>query len=215
MGRDRAESVGCEAVRFESFHRRPDTETPRERKGSGMSILRLSKVSITNHRPPPGAGEKSALEHNVRPGAALVRICISCGSEFDCLKSSNRRTCGKACENRERFKNIIKQEYWWKNEAGYIEGNVWIEGKRRRVKQHRWIMEKHIGRKLSRWETVHHIDGDKTNNHIRNLEILDHVQHALLHNAERKISNGWNPRPHQILQVKRRSEERRIRRESL
>ncbi|NYD88795.1 HNH endonuclease [Sphingomonas melonis] len=52
----------------------------------------------------------------------------------------------------------------------------------RNVKQHRFVMECHIGRLLSDDEDVHHIDGCKTNNVIGNLQLLTHSEHARLHN---------------------------------
>jgi hypothetical protein len=45
------------------------------------------------------------------------------------------------------------------------------------VREHRWIMEQHLGRKLESWEHVHHIDGDHLNNSIDNLEVLSNSEH--------------------------------------
>jgi hypothetical protein len=44
------------------------------------------------------------------------------------------------------------------------------------VAEHRLVMEAHIGRYLDREEHVHHRDGDKLNNQIKNLEIVTHVR---------------------------------------
>jgi len=44
--------------------------------------------------------------------------------------------------------------------------------------QHRYVMEKHIGRKLTSKEAVHHKDGDRTNNELDNLELMSRSEHA-------------------------------------
>lgn len=49
---------------------------------------------------------------------------------------------------------------------------------------HRVIMESHLGRKLTRKEVVHHIDGNRHNNSIDNLELLTQSEHASLHHPE-------------------------------
>lgn len=53
--------------------------------------------------------------------------------------------------------------------------------KRRRVREHRYVMEKYLKRKLRRNEEVHHLDGNKFNNDLSNLVVLSKVDHAKLH----------------------------------
>jgi len=52
---------------------------------------------------------------------------------------------------------------------------------RQYVKEHRYVMEQHLGRKLLHSEEVHHIDHDKLNNAIDNLQIMSASEHATLH----------------------------------
>lgn len=49
------------------------------------------------------------------------------------------------------------------------------------VLAHRVIMENHLGRILNDNEVVHHINGDKKDNNIGNLEVMDAVEHNRYH----------------------------------
>lgn len=49
------------------------------------------------------------------------------------------------------------------------------------VLAHRVIMENHLGRLLDKSEVVHHLDGNKHNNDISNLEVLTANQHTKEH----------------------------------
>ena len=56
---------------------------------------------------------------------------------------------------------------------------VRIDG--RKTKQHRIIMEAHLGRKLRSDEIVHHKDGNGQNNNINNLVLMSISAHSRLH----------------------------------
>lgn len=58
------------------------------------------------------------------------------------------------------------------------------------IYEHRYVMEKVIGRPLTRGESVHHKDGNKSNNTIENLELLSRCEHSRLHSKERAKKLG-------------------------
>ena len=71
-----------------------------------------------------------------------------------------------------------------KNHPLYIEGRiinnggyamVWNNGKR--MLEHRFVMEKHLDRKLEIREEVHYINGIKTDNRLKNLELVVKEKH--------------------------------------
>lgn len=57
---------------------------------------------------------------------------------------------------------------------------------RKSVWVHREVMEKALGRGLSPSETVHHVDGDKKNNLISNLQVMGREEHASYHAPQAK-----------------------------
>ncbi|GAH63317.1 unnamed protein product, partial [marine sediment metagenome] len=87
-------------------------------------------------------------------------------------------------------KKGLDREVWWINTRGFIEGRIHRGDTIREVKQHRWVMEQYLGRLLSPREIVHHINGDRTDNRIENLEIKTNGQHTKYHNERRVYHNA-------------------------
>jgi hypothetical protein len=61
-------------------------------------------------------------------------------------------------------------------------------GRYKTMDEHRFLMEQHLGRKLEKWEEVHHIDENTKNNSLSNLEVKfksDHVRH---HKTGKRVS---------------------------
>lgn len=53
--------------------------------------------------------------------------------------------------------------------------------------EHKLVMEKFLGRYLTKVETVHHIDGNKLNNNINNLELFNNTgEHSKFHRDKDK-----------------------------
>lgn len=76
----------------------------------------------------------------------------------------------------------------WKGGKTTSSGYIAISSKSKegyRKREHQIVMEHFLGRPLQKNEVVHHIDGDKTNNRINNLALMDVSAHARLHSLER------------------------------
>jgi hypothetical protein len=56
-----------------------------------------------------------------------------------------------------------------------------------RIREHIYLMQEKIGRQLEKDEVVHHIDGDKLNNDISNLDLCTITQHNNCHAKSEKI----------------------------
>ena len=95
---------------------------------------------------------------------------ISVGKVFCILKESNVRV---------RTKSEVKfKDARYVDNHGYVivtamgDDRKYLTNKdRNRISEHRLVMSRHLGRKLRIHETVHHINGDRQDNEINNLEL--------------------------------------------
>jgi SWI/SNF-related matrix-associated actin-dependent regulator of chromatin subfamily A-like protein 1 len=57
------------------------------------------------------------------------------------------------------------------------------------IPEHRLVMATHLGRHLTAEEVVHHRDGDRANNRLENLELMERKEHNRQHGAEHAYRN--------------------------
>ena len=55
----------------------------------------------------------------------------------------------------------------------------------RLIDEHRLVMEQHLGRRLGRFELVHHINGNKKDNRLTNLQVVTPKEHAQEHGQQK------------------------------
>ena len=118
------------------------------------------------------------------------------------VKASTGRKRSKplTSEQKENIRKGILNSSWSKNASGVTVRNGYFsitKGNNRYQNEHRLIMEEHLGRKLNKGEVVHHIDGNRLNNSLDNLQVMDAKEHSKFHalkwhkeRKERISSNG-------------------------
>ena len=120
---------------------------------------------------------------NVSGNSKIWVACIDCGKErwVGLVKGKPVTLRCKTCAFRQRGGGRrIDSE-------GYIHVRLNIKSpflsmatyKKVWVREHRLIMAQHLGRLLFNWEKVHHINGNKLDNRIENLTLIDQSSHQL------------------------------------
>lgn len=114
--------------------------------------------------------EKISKEHLGKHPSKETRLKMSLSKKGKFTRESNPRWKGGGCISH-GYILIFKPEHPLADCNG-------------RVPEHRLIMEKSIGRFLDRKEFIHHINRNKQDNRIENLQIMDSSSHAKLHSTK-------------------------------
>lgn len=101
----------------------------------------------------------------------------------DAISVHKSMICGEKSPSWKGGRKINKKGHVlvWDKHSPYADVNGY-------VLEHRKVMIEHLGRPLEDNEVVHHINGDKTDNRIENLELMDRGEHTKLHHVGSKRS---------------------------
>lgn len=109
------------------------------------------------------------------------RACLVCGVVFVPKHSKSPGLyCSHECRGlADRKERVERNGYWCVRKPEHPRAG--IQGY---VGEHTLVMEKHIGRLLCPGEVVHHINHDKKDNRLANLELMKESEHKAMHLRE-------------------------------
>ncbi len=114
----------------------------------------------------------------------MIKDCQICHKKFNVATHRNKTasTCSWKCRSK-WMKRYTKENspHWKGGKAKTISGYMLIRINDRYFYEHRYVMEQHLKRKLKNNEAVHHINGIKSDNRLKNLIVMKKSKHDTLH----------------------------------
>lgn len=149
----------------------------------------------------PRKNRKFIKGHNrniVSKTGSIVKCDCGCGKSF--YKKLSRIIRNKKhffsykCHGRYR-KYILPPEQHprWKGGSKTDQGYIEISKRNKRTLEHRIIASQKIGRDLIKSEVVHHLNGDRSDNRPKNINITTQSKHMKAHWKEWKVQGFFDP----------------------
>ena len=182
-----AEDAGCDPktvsriLRHRGVYLRRYTPSPQPSYVEGIAKLYTQELSI----------RECARHSNVSPSVVrywLKRLGIKCRTISQAKQGQKpaAHTIQASVAARRKHQIPGRDPVGYKLRAdGYID--IWISEKQSYTREHRLVMEMHLGRKLCRNEDVHHINGMRADNRLENLKLCTRSDHLKEHYKEREI----------------------------
>ena len=160
----------CEAVYKKQYAQTHKQQYAKQQKGyrfkrkEDLAAMGVATEQICSHCK---ILKPAALFRKAPTKTGLYDMCCECYSEHTGAK-------------RRQYKPSV-----WVDTNGYIT----IMVNKKQIRLHRYIMQEHLGRILDRKEVVHHINENKRDNRIENLQVVSSEEHRKLHRKSKRSPN--------------------------
>jgi len=132
----------------------------------------------------------------------IMTPCECCGKLVYVIKARKNtfKFCSKTCFGKVRLKELRKlvkplkgkdNPRWKGGTIRKSDGYKLISVDGKQNYEHRIVMEKHLKRKLKAGENVHHINGNRTDNRIENLELNGRSEHTIKYHKNKKNTERY------------------------
>jgi hypothetical protein len=159
-----------------------------ERQSKHGKLVSYTRTKTLTHWKCDNCGEEFSKMRNGKYDQTAKSYCKQCISKIGLNKLASlagyeskvknifEPKVGSVVIDKDGYRQIyIGKNYPYRN-GGYAH-----------IREHQYLMEIHLGRRLEKGEIVHHIDGDKKNNNLENLYLTTIEEHNKLHAESESI----------------------------